>query len=61
MKYILEVVTGPEAKKVKGKEEWYPIVDGGKDLIIGDGAYAKFSKQFGNTTNSDTTKTQEKP
>ena len=38
---ILEVKTFPESQEVIDKEGWFPIIDGGKEQIIGDSAYGR--------------------
>ena len=38
---ILEVKRWPESQEVMDDPEWFFIVDGGKELILGDSAYAR--------------------
>ena len=38
---ILEVKQWPESQELMDDPEWFPIVDGGEELILGDSAYAR--------------------
>ena len=38
---IVKIKLPPESQEVLDKKEWFPIIDGGSDFIIGDGAYAR--------------------
>jgi len=58
MKMTLEVVSGPEAANVKGDQEWFPITDGGRELILGDNAYAKIVAGPGTITTKKAEKKQ---
>jgi len=60
MKFMIKVVTGPEAEKVKDREGWYPIVDGGDELVLGDGAYAKFPYRSEGTIKKNNSKDRKK-
>ena len=38
---ILEVKKFPESQEVMDNKDWFPLGDYGKDIIIGDSAYAR--------------------
>ena len=38
---IIEVKLPPDSQEVVDKKEWFPIIDGGRDFIVGDSAYAR--------------------
>ena len=38
---ILEVKKFPESQEVMDSKDWFPLGDYGKDMIIGDSAYAR--------------------
>ena len=40
-KIILELKEFPESQEVMDNPDWFPIVDGGSDIIVGDSAYAR--------------------